>query len=292
MAAVTHGVSTASSLNDTTYPSGSFTPAANDFMVVFVAAAATVVSNPTLTDSQGVGFLQYTSSTRGGGTAYLFVAHALAAAVARTVTFDCSGDAATGAVICVALVSGMTSLGSASVRQVGIFNGAAAGTPAGTFGAGSTAVLTTNPTLGFLMNNTNPTGVTEPTGWTEREDTGFATPTTGAEYVSRDSGFTGTSITWGSTSASQFAGIIVELDASAPVVQLARPDAELVAGTWTPSVALAPLHEMLDETTPSDADYITSSATPVHDTAQVGLSPLTTPGEGTVTLRVRARLES
>jgi hypothetical protein len=57
--------------------------------------------------------------------------------------------------------------------------------------------------------------VTEPTGWTEHADTGYNNPTSGMEVASRDSGFTSTSIIWGSNSASNWGAIIAELDSSA-----------------------------------------------------------------------------
>lgn len=287
MAAWTHAVTTPSSLNTNSYASGAFTPAASDLLVVMVMASDTVAS-ATLTDSQSLGFTPITSSTRGANTVYLFAANALAAASSMTVTFDCTGDNATGCVIQVAQCSGMTLTGASAVRQSHQLNAAGGTTPEIVF---PSAPLSANPLIVGMLNSTNPAGVSPPSGWAEQSDTGYATPGTGSEYATLDSGSTANAVAWGSVSASAWATVGAELDASAPVGQSARPDAELVAGTWTPSVALAPLHEMLDETTASDADYITSGATPVHDTAQVGLSPLTTPGEGIVTLRVRARLE-
>jgi hypothetical protein len=80
-------------------------------------------------------------------------------------------------------------------------------------GAGS--ALTGNVTLGFLANGTNPATMTEPTGWTEAADLGYATPTTGVHAVHRDSGFTGTTITWGSTTGGSTLDIILEMDTSA-----------------------------------------------------------------------------
>lgn len=213
MAAVTHGVSTASTSNVGSYASGSFTPAANDLCVVFVTATNTVLASPTLVDSVGGTYTRFITATKAGDRLYVFVGNQLAAATARTVTFDCTADPATGCVIQVARVSGLTRTGVSAVLQAAsVDNQLAGGTPAVSFGL---AVQTGNPTLGLVGNATNPATMTTPTSWTERNDTGYGSPTTGAEYVSRDSGFTGTTITWGSTSSSGFAAIIVELDASA-----------------------------------------------------------------------------
>jgi hypothetical protein len=212
MAAVVHGIATTSGANASTYTSGAFTPAANDLLVVFVTAKATT-DVATLSDSQGGTYSLIASGVKasGGDTFYVFVADQLASAVSMTVTFDCTGDAATSAVISVARVSGMTKTGATAARQTAkVENQTSGGTPAVTF---ASSVLTGNPTLALVANNGNPAGVTEPTGWTEQADTGIET--NGAEYASRDSGFTGTTITWGSTSGSAFGALAIELDASA-----------------------------------------------------------------------------
>mgnify|MGYP001167294179 CR=1 FL=1 len=218
MAAVTHRVSTASTSNVTSYASGAFTPAVGDLLLVWVSAAATVAAGTLTGTGAGLTFTKVTSRVHAGSlsTAYLFIANALVtAASSQTVTFDCTGDAATGCVIQVASVSAMIRTGTNAVLQSsGQDNQAAATTPAPVFGA---SCLTANPTLGLVYNETNPATMTPPTSWTERDDTGHATPAKGAEYVSRDSGFTGTTITWGGTSASAFCSIGVELDTTAPV---------------------------------------------------------------------------
>jgi hypothetical protein len=213
-ATVTHRVSTASTANASSYASGAFTPAASDLLVVFVFASDTVAAGG-MTDSQTLGWDKITSGLvrTSLDTMYVFVSRATTAASSMTVTFTCTGDAATGAVIEVASVSGMSRVGALAVLQSAKSeNQASGGTPAATFGS---SALTGNPTLGMVGNATNPATLTTPTNWTERADTGYATPTTGMEYVSRDSGFTGTTITWGSTSASAFGVLIIELDTTA-----------------------------------------------------------------------------
>lgn len=222
-AAVTHGVSTASTSNTTAYTSGSFTPAASDLLIVFVMASGTNDAGG-MTDSQGLGFTRI-DPTNGppvknssADTSYLFVANALAANSAMTVTFNCAGDAATGSIIEVARVSGMTEVGSAAIRQSHAHsNLGTGGTPGSAFDSNA---LTGNATLAFAANGTNPATLIEPTGWTERDDTGYTTPNNGAEYASRDSGFTGTSIIWGATSSSSSSQIVVELDASSPTTTI------------------------------------------------------------------------
>lgn len=220
--AVTAGVSTASNANGSSYASGAFTPAAGDLLVVFVTATGTIAAG-TMTDSQGLGFTKITTALKNtsADTLYLFISNNTAAASSMTVTFDCTGDNATGATIQVARVTAMSRTGSSASRQTAKQeNQASGGTPAPVFGS---AALTANPTLGLVGNSTNPATMTAPggtvcngAGYTERDDTGHTLPTDGSEYVSCDSGFTGTTITWGGTSASVFGDIIVELNTSVP----------------------------------------------------------------------------
>ena len=152
---------------------------------------------------------------------YAFVSDQLVSnAASQTVTFD-PADAANGTIIFVNAVAGMSKSGTAAIRQFAKQDNQAAGTPAPAF---SSNALTENVTLGVVGNATSPAGLTAPTSWTEPASTGdlgYSTPTTGGEYVFRNSGFTGTTITWGSASASAFGSIIIELDTSAnPIGEL------------------------------------------------------------------------
>lgn len=216
MAACTLRVGTASSAA-TPAASGAFTPAVGDLIVVLAQTSGQ--NNATCTCTSSIGGFTY---TRINGAAYgtnshrcyLFVSDALvSSATSQTVTIAPS-VAANGSTIFVFSVSGMTQVGSAAVLQSAVQqNGAAAATPAPAFAA---AALTSNPTLGIVGNLSNPAGMTAPSGWTEPAggDLGYTSPLAGGEVVFRDSGFTGTTVTWGSTSASVFGAIIVELDAS------------------------------------------------------------------------------
>lgn len=215
MASVTFAVGTTSTSNTTSYASSSFTPAAGDLLVVFVHASGTVGKGQ-LIDSQNLGFTEVASvlDASSANTLYCFVALSPAAASAMTVTFKCIDDAATGADIDVYRVSGMHYVGQQAVRQTANqANHASGSAPAPAFGS---AALTGNVTLGAVANSTSPATMTPPTGWTEGNDSGYSTPTTGLETVWRNSGFTGTTVTWGSSSASAFASLIVELDTSTP----------------------------------------------------------------------------
>jgi len=218
MATSTFLIATTNTSNLNSYASGSFTPDANGLLVVFVVASGTVDSGPTLTDSLALTTFTLVTSALKNSSAdkmYCFVANQLVAASARTVTFGCPNDAATGAIISVFSITGLSKAGLSAIRQSAVqANQALGGTPAPTFGL---ACLTGNPVLGCIGNSTSPAAtMTPPTSWTESAgaDTGYGTPTTGSEVVQRDSGFTGTTVTWGSTSSTAFGSIIVELDTS------------------------------------------------------------------------------
>jgi hypothetical protein len=76
----------------------------------------------------------------------------------------------------------------------------------------SQAALTGNPTLAAVASGDTTT--TPPASWTERQDASQSTPTTALEVCTRDSGFTGTTITFGATQSTVYASMAIELDSS------------------------------------------------------------------------------
>lgn len=217
MATVTHAVSDPDTTNATSYPSLAFTPATSDLLVVFVMNQGSTTGGSMTAAANGVSTFHLAATALANGSAAripVFVANQLTTGTASmTVTFDCAADASTGTIILVARVAGMSRTGSSAVRQSAQFDNIASGTPQLIFAA---ACLTGNPVLGCVGNSTNPATITPPTSFTEAADTGFATPTTGAEYVFRDSGHTSSVVTWGSAIGSQGGAVGLELDASAP----------------------------------------------------------------------------
>lgn len=224
MAACTHAVTTPDTGN-TPNASGAFSPASGDLLVVFVTKEASALSSPMasadLTSSVApTGFTLIRNEGHRTSTCHVgvFVADALTVnTTSRAVTIASGADPGAGSNIAVYTVSGMSNVGAAAVRQSGGQTNQAAATPAPAFGV---AALTTNPVLGCIYNGTNPAGLTPPGSWTEsaRADTGYTTgQVSGIETCYRDSGETGTTITWGGASATLFASVIVELDASVPI---------------------------------------------------------------------------
>lgn len=215
MAAVTYKAFTGSSANATSYAASSMTPAAGDLILVLVTAPGTVVALPTISDTQNLGWT-FIGSALGNSsvdTCYAFISSKPAAASATTITFDCTGDAATGCGIQIFTLQSMTRFGINAVRQwKNQNNGAAAGTPAPVF---AVAALTTSICFGLLQNVSAPATVTPPASWIEDADSNSTTPTCGSEVCHITTGFTGTTVTWGSTSATAFAALIIEIDATA-----------------------------------------------------------------------------
>lgn len=195
------------------------TPAVGDLLIVICAVAANTQSSPTCSDNNGSGAYALIGSTAiayddGGGTPInhrlaVFVRTTAMANTTSTVVTVATGSNTAGVVHVIA-VSNMSNFGAAAVRQFASQANQAAGTPAPAF---ASAALTNNVTIGAVANCATGASMTTPTNWTERQDTGFASDPVGLEVVTRDSGFTGTTVTWGSASATKFASFILELDA-------------------------------------------------------------------------------
>lgn len=218
MATLTRRDTTAASTVDgTSYASASFTPVAGELLVVGVRVSASVLASPPLTASANGMTFTLVSRILTNASVHMdlvYVSNQLVpgSPVAMTVTLNMTGDAATGAIIGVIGVGGMTKVGTAAVRQaVGTDNNhAASGTPALTLTSTS---LAGNPLLGFVGNLTSG-GVTPPSGWTELLDLTYATPSIGYEVAGLAAGAAVSSVTWGGSSGA--GGVqVVELDASA-----------------------------------------------------------------------------
>src|SRR5687767_13530080 len=119
MAAWTHRASTASTANAATYTSDAFTPAQGDLLVGICYASATLDVATLDVNANGVtSFALVTSAVRGtADTIYLFVAEQFVGASpsSMTVTFNCTGDNATGNITWIGSLSGMSRVGAAAV---------------------------------------------------------------------------------------------------------------------------------------------------------------------------------
>lgn len=211
---VTLGVTHTDNADLSIYTTGSFTPVLDDLLVTFVYGRITLTRPGTMTDSESGTWTNIVAedSTASTETMYMYVRDSLAPNTSMTVTVDFTGDSALAVNIQVLRISGVTRTGADAILQTAFQSSqTGGGTPAPAFASNA---LTENATIGCVFNRSSPAGMTPPSSWVERGDIGISGPTTGTESVSRDSGFTGTTITWGSTSATAFGSIIVELDTS------------------------------------------------------------------------------
>lgn len=190
------------------------TPALLDLIVLIVASSGNV-ANVAPTDTQGGIYDRVNTCVKATSV------DTMQAWVRRTpiqfatsTTFSHAPGTSTGGGLAVLKVTGVSRSGLAAIRQSAIqSNQAAAGTPTPALGG---VALTTNPIIGAVFNATSPATMTArgTPAYTELSDIGYATPTTGLEVMSIDSGETGSSIAWGSTSASAFCSIALEVDSS------------------------------------------------------------------------------
>jgi len=191
------------------------TPAVGDLLVVAYNASTNTNTSATVSDDQGGTYTQVNTAlwdTSADIGAVYVRDQLVSSAVLHTITTATGSNTATS--IGIIAVSGMAKTGATAVRQSAkVENEASATTPAPTF---ASSALTGNMTIGAVFNGRNAATMTAPTSWTERLDIGQPTPSTGVEVATRDSGFTGTTITWGSTYGGTLGGsaIILELDGS------------------------------------------------------------------------------
>lgn len=189
------------------------TPAVGDLLVVIEGySGGTRASSTAVTDNQGGTYTKLAQAEQASGarSASFWVRNTLvSSAVSHTVSQGDPPGSDTGGGLQVMALSGFTVGGSVvCVQTAQQDTQAASTTPAPTF---PQSAATGNITIGQVQNASTTATLTQPTGWTERVDQGYNTPAHGIETVTRDSGFTGTTITWGSTSPTAFCDIIVEL---------------------------------------------------------------------------------
>lgn len=210
------------------------TPAVGDLIIVIagssgLAGGTTAVSDnqagpPTGTYSQiDADFTGF--STTGVLTAW--VRNQLITAASST-TWTASQAASTGGGLCVLRISGISIVGLGAIRgSGGQSSGGAGTTPApvllrrvGTVFSGAQAALTTNVVISAVCNGATAASMTvrSSPAYVEDFDNGYNTPATGLCVSHINSGETASTITWGSTSATTFASIAFEVDASIPII--------------------------------------------------------------------------
>ena len=213
MAAPTNKSTINSSSSASTYTtSATFTPTVGELLIAVISVSRSTLAAPTFSLSDGSTFTLVGTGARSTRRCYVFVADALSvSASAVTGTFNCTGDAATGCIGWIGSQAGITRAGASAVRQFAHNDNVTYGTPSVTFGS---SVITSNPTVvGFSSDDSSGTS-TPPTGWTEMQDLNTAGLQVQQEIAVRASGFTGTTVTWGSSEL-DFCTVGIELDLSA-----------------------------------------------------------------------------
>jgi hypothetical protein len=196
------------------------TPAVGDLFVVFVAAvnpSITLGLNFSVSDDRGGTYTKVLDPPSSGSPRLMaFVRNSLLNTTSlATVTCTDANDEVQEVAGTVVAIAGMYYTGSSAVRSSGV-QGAGSGTPAPAL---NQSALTGNITLGAVQDLSDPAAITPPTGWTERVDHGWTDGSSiGLEVATRDSGFTGTTITWGSAAGSAFNAIVLELDSAVPAL--------------------------------------------------------------------------
>jgi hypothetical protein len=197
--------------------SSTIAPAIGDLWVVFVGNTDQAAA-PTLSDDNTGGtYTEITSAIWGASLhrASVFIRNNLFVNTNVTTCTMVPGTT-TGGGFRSAMISGMTLTGASASRQTAKQDNQAGGTtPAPAFGV---AALTTNLVLGACYYSSAVAAATPPSGWTERIDQVYSTPSASQEIVSIDSGFTGTTVTWGASIATAYCSIIIELDTSTGAV--------------------------------------------------------------------------
>lgn len=172
-----------STTDGTTFDFGSFTPAANCTLVILALCRDTLATG-SITNVSGTS-LAWTKKTSaafnsGTDTMYCFWANTGSSTAASVYRVDLTGDSSTGCIAYMFQFTGTDLSLVDPIRQVGTNNGS--GTSANFFYPSNPYFYNgvCSAWMGALSSS-NPANVsTQPTGWTEAGDNGFATPTSNA----------------------------------------------------------------------------------------------------------------
>ncbi len=196
-----------------TNPTVTIVPAVGDLFFVFCAARGNTNATPTCADNNGGSYTRLTNAVynTSADSFFVFVRTQKLINVNSTIVTVTIG-AHTDTEVCVVAVAGSSRAGSNAVLQsANTSNGTGASPSVVTLGGSALTANLTIAAIGF--NKTNASAAVTPTSWTERQQAGQGT---GAfcEVNTRDSGFTGTVVTWGagSTANEVNAAYVLEVD--------------------------------------------------------------------------------
>lgn len=189
----------------------SIAAATGDLLVAFASVSGNTQTSPTMTDNKGGTYALVGQALWDGSANNMlcFVRNSLTTSAGNTtLTLDTNTNTA-GELVIVAY-SGMTRTGASAVKQItATANQATSTTPSVAY---ANPVTSGDQLLAAVASSDKYTD--EPADWNERENVYQSTPTTALEVTSGASGFTGTTVTYGSPETSGYAAMAVELDAS------------------------------------------------------------------------------
>lgn len=197
-------------------------PAVGDLLVVYCFVSTNTNNTPTCSDNNGSGtYFRIDVANVVIATVNhrlsIFVRNALMVNTTSTIVTVATGSNTSG-IVHVLAIAGMFRVGANAVRGKGLQDNQAASTPAPAL---NQTTLTQSLTIAAVGSADTDTVV--PGGWTERQDTTFATPTVALQTSTRDSGFTGTTITFGAAQGTTFCSHALELDAGVESELIGRP---------------------------------------------------------------------
>lgn len=207
------------------------TPTVGDLIVVVTGTSGVAGGTLGVADNQtpAGAYTQINGNFTGFSTTGVLSAWVRTAKItaASSTVFTATQTSSTGGGLAVFRIAGANIVGLGAIRgSGGQSSGTAATTPApvltgrvGTTFSGTQAALTGNGMITAVANGTNTAGVTirSSPAYTRDADLGYNSPATGLDVGHLNSGETASTITWGGTSASAFASIAIEIDASVPL---------------------------------------------------------------------------
>lgn len=221
MAAVTHaGTTFNTTAGDKTVTA---TPVLNDLIIVVAATSGLSGGTISVTDDNAGGhgtYVQVDADRTGFSTTGVLTVWVRADTIqsATSTIFTATQTSSSGGGLTVYQIAGMSIAGPAAIRSNGGQSSGGSGTtPAPVL---DKTPLTTNVIITSVANGTNVAGMTQPATYTQAPtpDVGYNAPATGLSCAFKNSGITNATITWGSTSASAFASVAIELDISVPLI--------------------------------------------------------------------------
>lgn len=188
------------------------TPAVGDLIVIVTAHSGnTSTAAPTDNNSSGTYTLVNSAvKVTSADTMRVWVRDALITSATSTVFTHAPGTS-TGGGLAVLKITGMSLTGASAIVRSAIQSNIASGTPAPVLAATPSI---NNAIVTAVFNGTSPAGITARTNYTRSVNLGYSTPTSGLAVAHDDAGETSATITWGSSSATAFCSIAVEINAA------------------------------------------------------------------------------